>query len=481
VNPLQDSRTKVVCTVGPASSDEDTLRGLIAAGMDVARLNLAHGEHAEHGATIQRIRRIAEEQVANVALMADLQGPKHRIGQLADGPLALKTGDVIVLIPGQRGSTPDEIPVPHPSLLADLRPGTAVILGDGAATLEIVRREGPERLHCRVSEGGHITSRQGIRAVRRHEAPATYALTSKDVEDLRFALAQQVDFVALSFVGGVADVVDLRKRIANEADGAQAPAIVAKIERQSAVDAIEGIVDVADAIMVARGDLGVEIAPEELPFHQKRIIACCHRAAVPVITATQMLLSMVHRPRPTRAEASDVANAVLDGTDAVMLSEETAVGHHPIEAAQMMTRIVRIAESQGVMARAEDPLLPGERRQPTTDEVSAAAAAIADRLQVKLIATVTTSGYSARRIARARPRAPILALTPHARTARRLALTWGVHPLIVPAYRDVEEMLDTASLALRNARLTAPGDVVIITGGVPFGEGHTNFLKVHLM
>ncbi|UCF10365.1 MAG: pyruvate kinase [Candidatus Bipolaricaulota bacterium] len=477
MNPLDDTRTKVVCTMGPASWGAETLREMVLAGMDVARINLAHGRHEEHARTIAKVRHAAREESSNVAIMADLQGPKHRIGRLADGTKMLSQGDEVVLLLGVEAGSAAEIPVLDPAPLAHLRAGSTILLGDGTVMLEALEATS-EQIRCVVAHGGRITSHQGIRAVQRGGSPRLAALSDKDREDLTFALEQGVDIVALSFVGCADDVVSLRRLIASKAPGDGSPAVLAKIERQSAVDELDAILGAADAVMVARGDLGIEIAPERVPFCQKEIIAHSRRAAVPVITATQMLLSMVDHPQPTRAEASDVANAVLDGTDAVMLSEETAIGKHPVDAVRMMGRIVRIAEDR---CTGTDDMSRSPGPPTTTDAVSDAAAALADELGVKLIAAATHSGYTARRVARARPRAPILALTPDARIARRLALTWGVHPLHVPGYETVEEMIDVVRSSLHTAGLVEPGDTILITGGYPFGEGQSNLLKVQQM
>jgi pyruvate kinase len=479
MNPLNDSRTKVVCTMGPASWGEETVREMIRAGMDVARINLAHGRHEEHAQTIGRIRAAAQEEQSNVAILADLQGPKHRIGRIAGEPLFLAPGDAVDLVISAKTGEAGEIPVPEADLITALPAESRILLGDGTVVLRVVS-EDATRTSCLVTHGGRVTSHQGIRTVRRDgvAGPRSQILSEKDLSDLRFAIEQEVDFVAMSFVGGPHDVVALRDAIGDlEGDG-RAPAVLAKIERDEAVRSIDGILEVADAVMVARGDLGIEIAPEHVPFAQKEIIERCRSAAIPVITATQMLLSMVDQPRPTRAEASDVANAVLDGTDAVMLSEETAIGQHPVDAVEMMGRIVRIAEERGSIAGGQGAERPPERPS-TTDAVSDAAARIAEDLGVKLIAAATHRGYTARRLARARPRIPILALTPDSRTARRLALTWGVHPLHVPDYASVEEMIEVVTACLRDARLVDPGDTILLVGGLPFGAGQSNLLKVH--
>jgi len=478
MDPLTDSRTKVVCTLGPASRDEETVRALIAAGMDIARVNLAHGEHEQHAATIARVRRAARDLEANVAVMADLQGPKRRIGTLGVDSVDLNRGDAVVLVPGTASAASREIPVPDAAFLETLEEGSSVVLGDGRIVLE-VRGIRCGRVDCTVQAGGRLASRQGLRGVRTRPGATTSALSPKDLDDLRFAVSQGVDVVALSFVGGAQDIEVLRAHIERLAAEPHRIAILAKIERRDAVSALDAILDTADAVMVARGDLGIEIPPEELPMLQKEIIERCRRAATPVVTATQMLLSMVDSHRPTRAEASDVANAVLDGTDAVMLSEETAVGRHPVTATEMMGRIARIAESKTRQQLEPRSGASVEGSRETTNVVSEAAARIADRLGVRLIAAATSGGYTARRIARERPTTPIIALSPSAVIARRLALTWGVHPLSVPAYTTAEEMVSVVSSCLQTAGLARTGDLVLITGGLPVGCKATNFLRVH--
>ena len=338
-------RTKIVCTIGPASSSPEVMRGLIRAGMNVVRINFSHGDRATHARSIATLRQIAEQEGRLVAVMADLQGPKLRVGEIEGGVMELRQGDLVVLTSHARPRAADEIPVPHPELLRDLRAGQIVLLDDGNLELVVVQA-GEGSLKCRVITGGQLTSRKGINVPG--AALGFPALTPKDRGDATFALEQGVDFLALSFVRRAADVRELRqflKSKAADASVAASVAVIAKIEKPEALAEFDAILAEADGIMVARGDLGVETPAEEVPFHQKRIIRACTEAGKPVITATQMLQTMIENPRPTRAEASDVVNAILDGTDAVMLSGETAVGRYPVASAETMAVICTNAEA----------------------------------------------------------------------------------------------------------------------------------------
>jgi len=363
--------------------------------------------------------------------------------------------------------------LPHPDLIEQVSPGARVLFGDGEIE-GAVREARPGTLIVEIEAGGTLRSRQGV--VVPDVAFALGALTEKDEADARFAVSCGVDVVALSFVQSPDDVVALRSLLADA--GAEETAIVAKIERRSGLDRFDDILRVSDGVMIARGDLGVEIPPQEVPIHQKRMIRACNRAGVPVITATQMLQSMTESPRPTRAEASDVANAILDGTDAVMLSAETAIGRHPDRAVAMMREIAAIAERHVGCADGPPPVDRGVH--PITDAISDATARIADGLNATLIATSTTSGYTARQVARERPRQPIVALATDERVLRRLALVWGVVPLRVPPFEGADEMLRVASRALLESGYATPGDLVVVTAGLPTGgRGTTNLVKVH--
>jgi pyruvate kinase len=460
-------RTKIVCTIGPASRDEVTLRGMLAAGMDVARLNCSHGTRDEHAAVIAAVRRLAAQTGRTIAILLDLQGPKLRLGAIPPGREA-RAGEELLLAAAALHETlpPEVVPVQYESIAEEVRPGDQLFIDDGRIHLQVESAAGG-LVRCRVLTGGPLRPHAGLNLPG---VPLrTPALTDKDRQDVAFGLEQQVDYIALSFVRKPEDVRDLRTLVAGSETH-----IIAKIEKQEAVDTFDGILAEADGVMVARGDLGVEIPLEEVPPTQKRIIARCNAAGKPVITATQMLESMVREARPTRAEASDVANAVWDGTDAVMLSGETAIGAHPVDVVATMARIVLAAE------RALEPRHPGPvRAQSITDAIAQATCEIAYELGVRAILTCTQSGFTARMVAKYRPAVPIIAVTPHAHTARRLALVWGVIPLLSPAFASTDEMVHAALEHVRRAGLAQPGDLVVVTAGVPVGiPGQTNLIQV---
>jgi len=442
--------------------------------MGVARINFSHSDQATHAQSIATLRRIAEREGRLVAVMADLQGPKLRVGQIEGGMVELRKGDVVTLTARPQPGAIDGIPVPHPELLRDLRTGQTVLLDDGRLELVVVQT-GEGRPKCRVVTGGQLTSRKGINvpgATLRFSS-----LTPKDREDARFALEQEVDFFALSFVRRAADVRELRQYLRGQ--GADV-VIIAKIEKPEALLVFDDILAEADGIMVARGDLGVETPAEEVPFHQKRIIRACNQAGKPVITATQMLQTMMEHPRPTRAEASDVANAILDGTDAVMLSGETAVGQYPIEATETMAVICANAEAHLPYGR----LLHDESHshETITEAISCAAVEIASEVGAKAIITATMSGTTARMVARHRPSVPVVAVTPSRATLSRLALVWGVEPVQVAEFKTTDKMVEVMVQAASEKGLVAWGDPVVLTAGIPFGSGgETNMLKVHVV
>jgi pyruvate kinase len=445
---------------------------MIRAGMNVARINFSHGDHTTHACSIATLREVAAQEGQLVAVMADLQGPKLRVGQIEGGAVELKKGELVTLA-AQPGAA-DEIPVPHPELLRDLRAGQTILLDDGQLELTVVR-PGEGSLKCRVVTGGQLSSRKGINVPG---ATLSFsALTPKDREDAAFALEQGVDFFALSFVRRAADVRELRQFL--KAKGADV-SIIAKIEKPEALGDFGAILDQADGIMVARGDLGVETPAEEVPFHQKHIIRACNLAGKPVITATQMLQSMIESPRPTRAEASDVVNAVLDGTDAVMLSGETAVGCYPVEAVETMATINANAEAHLPQRRVlqREAHVHGS----ITEAISCAAVDIAAEVEARAIVTATMSGLTARMVSRYRPAVPIVAVTPNATTLYRLALAWGVVPVEVEEFSTTDAMVAVMVRAARERGLVAWGDSVILTAGIPFGRvAKTNMLKVHVV
>lgn len=464
-------RTKIICTIGPASDSPQTIRALIRAGMNLARINFSHGDHATKAQAMATIRRIAREEGCLVSILADLQGPKLRVGSLPAEGLELARGATVELRAGERTSA-GAVPVPHPELLRDLRSGQRVLFDDGALEVEVTGA-GEDLVKARVVTGGTLLSRKGINVPG--GSLAMSAITAKDREDLAFAVGQEADFIALSFVRRPSDIRELRQLLAGE--GADIP-IIAKIEKPEALDAFDAILAEADAVMVARGDLGVETPAEEVPFHQKRIIRACNRVGKPVITATQMLQTMIENSHPTRAEASDVANAILDGTDAVMLSGETAVGRHPVAAVETMARICIHAESHGLRGAPAEAAPEGASA--VTRSISTAAVQIARGLGAKAIVTPTMSGTTARMVARYRPPMPLVALTPNAATLRRLTLVWGVTPVLVAEPGTTDQLIAGMLAIVRELGLAGLGERVVLTAGIPFGGGgQTNTLQVH--
>lgn len=470
--------TKIVATIGPASQDEKTLRAMIRAGMNVARINFSHGSHRVHGQTIDAIRLIAAQEEAVVAILCDIQGPKIRIGQLEQEPLMLEAGDAITLtldeVIGQAG----RISLPHPEFVRDIHAGTTLLLDDGNLQFQVMQTTARE-LVCEVAVGGALKSRKGVSAPK---AKLTLsAITEKDRADIEFALSKNCDYMAMSFVRTADDIRELQglmKRLGKEAP------VIAKIEMGEALDNIEDIIQCCAGIMVARGDLGVETPAEEVPLHQKRIIALCNAAAKPVITATQMLESMTQNPRPTRAEASDVYNAIMDGTDAVMLSAESASGDYPVRAVEVMAKIAVTAEQHlqdiGLRASAVPASRPPESVASISDAISKATFGLSEVIQPTAIVTTSLTGDTTRRVAKERPGRPILCMTPNPVTQRRMALIWGVIPLLVEPFRTIDEMIDIIVRAARDKRLVKHGDRLIIIASVPFGaDGQTNLIKIH--
>lgn len=438
-------RTKIVCTIGPATAAEEHLRALILAGMDVARLNFSHGSYAEHGQVIARIRRLSEELKAAVAILQDLAGPKVRIGSFATGSVELRPGDRFTFTPRPIVGNQHEVSVSYPLLYREVKAGDTLLLADGAIECEVEQVVG-EDIVCRVVVGGVLSGRKGV------NCPSGLfglpILRDKDLDDLRFGVEQGVDYVGVSFVRTVEDVRTVRREV--ERLGTSIP-LIAKIETQAALRHFDDILAEADGIMIARGDLSIETPFARVPLVQKQLIAKANRRAKPVITATQMLYSMVDAPRPTRAEVTDVANAVIDGSDAVMLSDETTVGRYPIRAAQTMAAIIAETESAGLRVttlRAEEP---EGGPLPTEEEALAQVACqLAARLGAEAIVTLTREGATARFVAKYRPLPPILATTPRPDTYRRLALVRGVVPLLLPATaRTTEEMMQAARAIAR--------------------------------
>jgi pyruvate kinase len=460
-------RTKIVCTLGPATASREAIAGLLDAGMNVARINFSHGTHEQHARTVALVRELSRERSVPVALLGDLQGPRIRVGELAE-PRVVAPGADLVLV-HESDARGDELPVTYDDLADDVHAGDRILVDDGLIELVTLDVEGP-RVHARVVHGGEIRSHKGLNLPGVNvSAPS---ITEKDRADVAFAIAQGLDYLALSFVRRAEDIAQLRALLPKSI------LIVAKIEKDSALDNIESILRAADAVMVARGDLGVELPFEEVPAAQKKIIRLANLIGRPVITATQMLESMIENPRPTRAEASDVANAILDGTDAVMLSAETAAGAYPRLAVQAMHRIILEIERYPIRHSRQ------ERRagdaMATTEETIAAATATAVRMLGAPIAIVfTKSGSSARIIASSRPGVPILALTDQERTYQQLALVWGVIPALVPHADTYEDMIVLARHEALRRGLAREGERVIVTAGVPFDvPGTTNSLRV---
>jgi pyruvate kinase len=478
---LESKHTKIVATIGPASEDPEVIRQMIRAGVDVARINFSHGEHEEHGRRIATIREVARQENAVVAILADIQGPKIRIGKVANEPRSLKMGELVTF-------TLDDVPgegyvfsLPHPEFMQDIHAGTIILIDDGNIQL-IVRDTTPRNVVCEVTVPGDLKSRKGVSAPN---AKLTLsAITPKDRADIQFALSQNVEYMAMSFVRSADDILQMRWMM--NFFGSEA-AIIAKIELQQALENIEEIIRVCDGIMVARGDLGVETPAERVPYEQKRIIKLCNQAAKPVITATQMLESMRENPRPTRAEASDVYNAIMDGTDAVMLSAESASGRYPVEAVKVMANIARTAEEVIFSSRSlasQNPFATNvyEGSEGISNAIGAATVAISEALKPTAIVTTTISGYTTLRVAKERPRTPILCATPNQTTFHRMALVWGVVPLLVKEYNTIDEMISIIIRAAHDEGLVKRGDTLLLIAGVPFGvKGQTNLIKVHLV
>lgn len=466
------SRTKIVATIGPASARPETIRRMLDAGMTVARVNFSHGDHEAHADTVSMLRRVAQESDKVLALLADLQGPKLRLGHVKAGGMPLSLGDEVVLTP--HPGQPAMIQLPHPGLIDAVEPGGRLVIGDGEVEFTVAEKK-KDTLRCIVTVAGRLDSRKGVSAPGTDVAISS--MTPKDRTDLDLIAELNFDYIALSFVRSADDVTELRALL--EEKGCDIP-IIAKIEKSEAILHLEEIRDAADGMMVARGDLGIDMPAQEVPLLQKRIIRSCNDVGKPVITATQMLQSMVDHPRPTRAEASDVANAILDGTDAIMLSNETATGNYPVESVLMMKQIAENIEQAFPYDLWRARRISTDIGSATVSEaISAASCAVADQIDARVIVATTTSGYAARQIAKHRPPVAIMAASPSARTQRRLALVWGVECLLVPYVTHTDDMLDATLNALRPFNLE-PGSEVVISAGVPFGAGSmTNMIQVH--
>jgi pyruvate kinase len=470
---LRDSlrRTKIVATIGPATSSPEVLKQLIQAGATTLRLNFSHGTHDDHLANIRLIRQISFELNQPVGILQDLQGPKIRLGKFADGSIVVKNGDPFTLTSKIIPGTQTISSVTYETLADEVPIGSTILLDDGKVEMIVTGVDQvASELHCKVVVGGPLSNSKGV------NFPGVYlsikALTDKDRVDLMFGLDQGVDWVALSFVRNPADILEIKELIANA--GKEVP-VIAKIEKHEAIEQMEEILALCDGVMVARGDLGVEMPAEQVPRIQKQLIATANRMGIPIITATQMLDSMVNNPRGTRAEISDVANAILDGTDAVMLSNETAVGIYPIEAVETMARIALETEKEELSRRWED------KKRSIPNAISEAVGNIAEQLGASAIIPFTKTGATARSVSKFRPSKPILAVTPHVDVARRLQLVWGVQPMLLLDLDNISDNFQAAINMARTSNLLQEGDLVVITSGTQGVAGSTDLIKVEVV
>ena len=461
--------TKIVATLGPASSSPERLRALFEAGADVFRLNFSHGAPEDHRQRVEQLRALEKKYSHPIAILMDLQGPKLRLGVIGKQPMDLRKGQKLRFDMDPKPATAKRVPLLHPEIFAAAKPGGLLLIDDGKVRLKIVSHD-KDTIDAEVEVAGQISDRKGVN-LPNLILPLS-PMTPKDRKDLDFGLSLGVDWVALSFVQHAHDIAELKKLVAGRA------AVMAKLEKPAAIDHLDEIIEQSDGIMVARGDLGVEMPPEAVPPLQKRILAACRVAGKPAIVATQMLDSMVHSPTPTRAEASDVATAVYDGTDAVMLSAESASGDYPVEAVTIMDRIIRAAEGDPLYRR----LMDASRHEPeatTADAISAAARQCAHTLSAAAIVTYTNTGSTTLRAARERPDVRILCLTPNVNTARRMTLAWGVHPVHGEDAHNFADMVQRAVRVARKEELAKEGERLVITAGVPFGTpGATNILRI---
>ena len=470
-----DRRTKIVCTLGPATTDPETIRRLVAAGMDVARMNFSHGSHEEHVERVERVRDAAQAEGKVVTILQDLQGPKIRVGDVQSGSVMLREGEEVEVTTTPAETTQDRIFIDYDSLIQDAREGERILIDDGLLELKVTGKHNSS-LRAMVVEGGPLRSRKGVNLpdIRTSTPP----MTEKDLKDLELGLELNVDAVALSFVQERSDVEALVHRINEKGKNTS---VIAKIEKPQAVRNLDAILEVTDGIMVARGDLGIEMPMEEVPGTQKRLIRSGMGEAKPVITATQMLESMVEDPRPTRAEASDVANAVLDGSDAVMLSAETAIGDHPVRVVEAMNQIICQTEEYWYEQRRSLPMAPEqlERGENVTDSVSFTACRLAEQVGAEAVCCLTNSGATARAIARHRPSMPIYAFTDNQRVVAQLGLLWGTEAFYIPFQQDTDQGIARVHSVLHEHELVETGSKVVITVGMPLpARGRTNTVHV---
>ncbi|MFQ6065767.1 MAG: pyruvate kinase [bacterium] len=466
-------RTKIVCTIGPATRSSKLVEELIREGMDVARLNFSHGSYEEHSLAMEYIRKACLKLAKPVAILQDLGGPKIRTGLIQKEPVFLKEGTTFTLTTRHVPGDEREVSITYPLLAQKVRSGRTILLADGSLELKVEEVTSTD-VKCRVIKGGRLTSQQGINLPEVSlEIPP---LSEKDQKDLLFGIKHKLDFIGISFVGEAEDILQVRKILKEK--GEEEISLIAKIEKREALNNIDEIIGASDGIMIARGDLGVEIPLQEVPLVQKEIIKKCNLMGKPVITATQMLESMIENPRPTRAEVTDIANAIFDGTDAIMLSEETALGKYPVESAMMMNKIAletencldyeRILQERALSVKATVP-----------DAISHATCEIAQDLKAAAIVTFTFSGSTARMVARYRPRVPIIARSPKETTVRKLALSWGVYPLQSSEIEDTDDMIYKAKKTALKTGLVRRGEKIVITAGIPFAiPGTTNLIKV---
>ena len=468
-------RTKIIATIGPSSESEERIKELILAGMSLARLNLSHGVHAEQKQRIERIRAVAKQLNRHIGIIADIQGPKIRLGELVAEKISLKEGSQVILTSQEIEGTAEKLTVRYPTLASDLAVGQQVLIDDGLITLRVEDISGLN-VKCRVVTGGDVFAHKGVSIPKvRVQLPA---LTEKDRTDLAFALEQNVDYLAISFVRRSEHLLEIKKLVSQLQGDA---GIIAKIESLEGVEELEEIIQVADGVMVARGDLGVELPAEEVPLLQQSIVQKCRRVGKPVIIATQMMESMVHNSRPTRAEVNDVAYAALQAVDAVMLSGETAIGQYPVQTVSVMAKVIERTESA---LNWKELFMKTEAAASLSiaDAISHATCESALDLGVKAILSSTQSGSTARMVAKYRPRALIIAATPNPIVARKLSLVWGVYPMVVSYTDDVDEMLELLVAAALKSGLVKKGDLTAITGGVKTGiAGSTNLLKIHYL
>jgi len=463
-------RTKVVATLGPASSTPEMIERLFRAGADVFRLNFSHGSHEDHAQRIEIIRALEQLVGRPIGILADVQGPKLRVGRFAGGRVQLAQGQSFRLDLNPTPGDSQRVQLPHPEIINAARIGTTLLLDDGKLRLRVTRQRDDDHLETEVVTGGPLSDRKGVNVP--DVALPIPALTRKDREDLDFVLPLGIEYIGLSFVQRPEDVAEAKAIAGGRAW------IMVKMEKPQAVENLDGILELADCVMVARGDLGVECPPEEVPLVQKQIVRAARARGLPVVVATQMLESMISAPAPTRAEASDVATAVFDGADAVMLSAETAAGQYPLEAVNIMDRIVARVERDAGWRRLTDAGRPEPERS-SAGAIAAAARQIAHTMAAEAICTFTSTGSTTLRVARERPDCPVLALTPNPATARRLAVVWGVHPLGSPEIHSMTEMVSRASRAALQEGFAKAGDEIVVTAGIPFGTpGSTNALRV---